>query len=561
VTDQCKTRPYHPAAVPIVVGVTGHRDLPGIDRPGLAAKLRVELSNLQDRFPSTPVVAMSSLAEGADRLFAECALGLGMQLYVPLPLALEEYERDFADESSIDTFRGLCARATEVFTVPHKEILQQFTTDATLWRKLRYACAGFYIAQRCHVLYALWDGLPARGIGGTGQIVAVRTNGNLESTGQPPVDAAVRELAGVSPLSDPDLCVVRWLQVRRSGSSPESGTTTWLPQADGGEHSSERVFKSLAEIDSYNAELRAGVPTPQPTTALAGGVALSKSRYEAADKLAGSNVKRMRRRIRQIFLLAFLSVCAHEAYNDIWPQWEALSAYLLGLGAVGLFAWGLRIKHLNPRAIDYRALAEALRIQYAWELAGVANSVAHHYLRRDAEQLIWVRHALVGVALVPPRLREQNLVEAQTEWVKGQCDYFQKSVPDRSRAIKVAQGGARFLFWGGIVAALAVLGNHLRPMFPMGHDGITLVALSLAMSLLPATAALFTAYVEFGGLEDDVREHRRMHSLFERANHKMYGATETEQQKIVLELGVEALNENAYWAVAHKSREPKAPAG
>ena len=38
-------------------------------------------------------------------------------------------------------------------------------------RTHRYACAGAYIVKHCDVLIALWDGQPARGLGGTGQLV------------------------------------------------------------------------------------------------------------------------------------------------------------------------------------------------------------------------------------------------------------------------------------------------------------------------------------------------------------------------------------------------------
>src|SRR5262249_56005815 len=43
----------------------------------------------------TPIVVLSALAEGADRLVARVALAHGAYLIAPLPMPLEEYRRDF----------------------------------------------------------------------------------------------------------------------------------------------------------------------------------------------------------------------------------------------------------------------------------------------------------------------------------------------------------------------------------------------------------------------------------------------------------------------------------
>ena len=43
---------------------------------------------------------------------------------------------------------------------------------------------------------------------------------------------------------------------------------------------------------------------------------------------------------------------------------------------------------------DYRALAEALRIQFFWHVAGVPAKVVDHYLRKQRGALEWIRNAL-----------------------------------------------------------------------------------------------------------------------------------------------------------------------
>ena len=65
-------------AVPLVVGVTGHRDLLPAEIPRIRARVREFLGSLREAYPDRLVVVMSPLAEGADRLVAEEAITLRM---------------------------------------------------------------------------------------------------------------------------------------------------------------------------------------------------------------------------------------------------------------------------------------------------------------------------------------------------------------------------------------------------------------------------------------------------------------------------------------------------
>src|SRR5512139_2610162 len=73
-------------AVPLVVAVSGHRDLLPAEIPDIRRLVREFLIQLRDTCPDRIVAVMSALAEGADRLVAEEALALGMPLTVLLPM-------------------------------------------------------------------------------------------------------------------------------------------------------------------------------------------------------------------------------------------------------------------------------------------------------------------------------------------------------------------------------------------------------------------------------------------------------------------------------------------
>src|SRR5439155_9689390 len=68
------TRPNGLPAVPIVLGVVGHRDVRPEDREILKQELKKVFQQFRDEYPHTPLVLLSALAEGADQLAAEAAL-------------------------------------------------------------------------------------------------------------------------------------------------------------------------------------------------------------------------------------------------------------------------------------------------------------------------------------------------------------------------------------------------------------------------------------------------------------------------------------------------------
>jgi len=61
-------------ALPLVVAVTGHRDLVAAEKTVLRQKAREFFLELADQFPSRKLRLLSPLAEGADQLVAEVAV-------------------------------------------------------------------------------------------------------------------------------------------------------------------------------------------------------------------------------------------------------------------------------------------------------------------------------------------------------------------------------------------------------------------------------------------------------------------------------------------------------
>ena len=181
------------------VGVTGHRELP--DPQALSSKIKEaieriipelfdnESKNLLRSSTHTPIAhtVVTPLAEGADRLLAREVLKHPLaDIEVVLPLHKEDYLEDFDSSESRQEFEELFAKARRPITLQdqplNKELSQSALAEA---RREAYKAVGRYVVDHCDVLIALWDGEPARGKGGTAEIVGYAKSKSSGDSGVP----------------------------------------------------------------------------------------------------------------------------------------------------------------------------------------------------------------------------------------------------------------------------------------------------------------------------------------------------------------------------------------
>ncbi|NQV65160.1 MAG: hypothetical protein HQ497_07335, partial [SAR86 cluster bacterium] len=167
--------------------VTGHRLNPDkLGDPNLRQQIKTCLLGLQEQYANHQFTILSPLAEGADRLVAQMAMDiLGASLQVPLPLPYDLYVQDFTSQASQDEFKTLIGKAEFYYELPMKfgnirELAVGQDRRDNEARNQQYALAGAYIVQRADQLIAVYDGKPAAGTGGTGQIVDWYSNGQIE---------------------------------------------------------------------------------------------------------------------------------------------------------------------------------------------------------------------------------------------------------------------------------------------------------------------------------------------------------------------------------------------
>lgn len=137
----------------IRIGITGHRNLAPDVSGAVAGLVRAHLEPY-----GCEMVGLSCLADGADVVFAEAVVATGAPLEAIVPAT--GYREALPDEHH-PVYDRLLGQAVLVHALPHEE------SDPRA-----HMAAGRLLVERCDQLVAVWDGEPARGPGGTADVVA-----------------------------------------------------------------------------------------------------------------------------------------------------------------------------------------------------------------------------------------------------------------------------------------------------------------------------------------------------------------------------------------------------
>lgn len=158
-------------------GVVGHRPnrLKEADLAVLAGELRAILNAVKEEVETAqresdglytndaPILrALSPLAEGVDRIFAEQALDLGYELCCVTPFPKEEFKNDFEANYSRDHFESILSRARA------ETNLTLFQLDGSRSdNESAYGAAGRVVLNQSDLLVVVWDGKRKGKRGGT----------------------------------------------------------------------------------------------------------------------------------------------------------------------------------------------------------------------------------------------------------------------------------------------------------------------------------------------------------------------------------------------------------
>ncbi|MBL7733295.1 MAG: hypothetical protein JNM88_19160 [Chitinophagaceae bacterium] len=155
-----------------IIGITGHRRLKYPKT--IREEIRFSLQYFISIHTLPQVSAISAMAAGSDTIFAEEALALGIPVNAIFPFEEEEYQKDFTAEEWQQVMAVL-SHPLCTLTIRHPGPVS--SPEA---RTAAYLATGEFLVQQSAVLLAVWDEQPAKGRGGTAEIVQYALSHNRE---------------------------------------------------------------------------------------------------------------------------------------------------------------------------------------------------------------------------------------------------------------------------------------------------------------------------------------------------------------------------------------------
>lgn len=555
------------AAVPLVIGVTGHRDLVDSEVPAIRERVRAFLQGLRASWPHTPLIVASQLAEGADLLVAEEALALGLELVFVQPLPLADYRAQMSDDAARARFDKLRAAS---------RVLDLAAEEASYDRDTLYATAGDFLARYCYILLALWDGKPATSPGGTAAVVNYR----LASRGG--VRPAVEDLRDLA-LGEVDNSLVFHILVSRARPNGEP-TNGHRPLAAGYVHefaggqstmhetmpdASRHVLERTEEFNAAAAALDEAGDDAEPFVGAPAAIARCARLIGAADRLATHYRHRLMRITAWTYAIGAVMGCAFVLYSKIPALWGLIYVFFgAALTTIALSRFADR-RGWHRDHLEYRALCEGLRVQFYLRVAGVRDEGRLHtgdesFLRRQDTELDWIRNAMRAVDFEMHDAGRSGVsggIEHVLEnWVgsldltkdrgAGQLAYFWRAGERRRRMIDLTERTGTVTLVLGLTAAAVLC------FIPVLHVPYVKTPLVVTMGLLPLVAGILEAWLQKTAAKELARQYSYMYRLFDEARSQLQGLSSDERRRAVLySLGRAALSEHATWVLLNRDRK------
>ncbi len=550
----------------LVVGVTGHRDLVEAEKPALENRVRDLFTGLSDLYPDLELEVLTALAEGADSLVARVAIDLGIPFSVVLPMHPADYERDFDTAASLAEFQALLARASRV--------IELSSGDRPISRDSLYAQAGLFISNHCQVLLALWDGKPNGAVGGTAQVVNYHLTGVMEGF--------EGVLSQASLLADNENDLVHHVACSRDreDGAPAEGLVAleaaWFSSRNDGERTTgmpeayrmqlERLQRFARDWKDKKAALQAS------STSLLGdacelevpaGARETDQLFQAADSLAIHYQQRVNSSLRALHILAILMGLVFLVYTEFnGPGYMVLTFLGLFFAGVVVYLIGSN-REWHRKYLDYRALAEGLRVQLYWNLSAVVDAASagfayDNFLQTQDVDLGWIRHVMRQAST--DRVRGRTADPAWVKWVidewigepvhgRGQLAWYSRKQMYNISRFRRTQILGNLCLWTGITIAV------LLYLSDSDGSGQYRQGLLVLMGALPLVAGIWDAYSHKKAEKELIKQYGFMSRVFQKARKLLDHSDDIAFQRQVLKaLGQAALDEGAEWLLMHRER-------
>jgi hypothetical protein len=538
----------------LIIGITGHRDIPQEDADKLKEKIKGIFKELKEEYSNTPLLLLTPLAEGADRIAAKAAIEEGIDYVVVLPFPEEEYVKDFPE--SKEEYYDLRDKEK------HRNLKGIFSLEYMMndnakhygpERDKLYENVGAYIVRHSQILIGLWDGKEGKK-GGTSEIIKLKLKG-LPNEYHPHRDK----------LDKPDTGPAYIINTRRKGSNSADSTSDLEPEIKYPEDENRDYFNDIFKrFDEFNEESeKLGKTEIEESRKKLANDASDKEKfvsyvYAEADTLA---IKYKRKWSYYNTILIVVGVMTTLIFVSYFLM---NSNYLLLFYGILFTLFAILFKFLNifhkyhQKYVEYRVLAEGLRILFFMRLAGLHEDPEDYYLKKHRINFRWGREIIRSANIFDPQ-PEPDFQTIGEYWIKPENDYYKKNADENNRrSITYKKLSLAFFISSILVILITITLKFLN----IGDHFIILIALII---IFPVVSGAFETYISRNAFTYNSKQYTIMKDIFERAEDKLreLGISNEEnikeKQSVIRELMKEAIRENADWMLMHTGLEERIP--
>lgn len=525
--------------IPLTIGIIGHLNPRTGDIPALRDAVKRELTRLRTRCPHTPMVLLCCLAQGSDLLCAEVAEELGISLRAVLPMEQAEYEKDF-EPKDLARLRWQLERAQTVITVPPAAEEEPADPD----REYLFRQAGIYIAEHSHILLALWDGQKENQSDcGTAAIVDAALNG------------AWKPRRGMACRNAENLAVIHVMTPREGSTEPGAGTVS----PPGHPEKLDEILMRTEEFNRLAETMPDGGETLLPEKAGADPVMQKlEAVMQAADSLSLQFAQHYRRAMGVLAVLGTAVALTFLLYDEANLFWMILICGAALLAAMITLNRAKRSAS-HRRYIEYRMLAEALRVQMFLRYAGSRVETQRVMTWTEQRETPWILCAMCALNAGKPPEKIRNIREC---WVEKQRMYHEQAgrrtagkSERNDRLLRLAGICAVILYFGCILFELLCGGLTPHPAIPLRDPEIWRTVLKILLGTVSVGTLFLASYYGKMSLERKKTDHVKMEALFRTMDRQMEQFGQTEE--LMELLAREELTENGNWSSYQRDNAPE----
>lgn len=273
--------------------------------------------------------------------------------------------------------------------------------------------------------------------------------------------------------------------------------------------------------------------------------------YGAADVLSIKNAQKHQRILLALSVIGTLITMAFLLYDE-----AELHGLILACTVMILFLFYIRKKADNidchRKYIEYRVLAETLRVQFFLSVAGVQKQVKDILPWFIRQGLPWIEDILKTL----PEMKNHERNPIINFWILDQRTYhngaLEKAQNKKNRDNRTTR----------IVIAITIIAYIVTLLFEIfiyaQNPGVDVNAVRAILKIVVGTMSAVTLFTSsyYGklSLTYTIKDHKRMIALYDNAEREISKKGETEE--ILIELAREFLIENSTWYSYQTKNKP-----